>query len=79
MSGYRLPAPHGAWVDRDRPLQISFNGQMMQGLSGDTLASALLAQGIQLVGRSYKLHRPRGIFSCGVEEPTGILDIGSGA
>ena len=79
MSGYRLPAPHGAWVDRDRPLQISFNGQMVQGLSGDTLASALLAQGIQLVSRSYKLHRPRGIFSCGVEEPTGILDIGNGS
>jgi sarcosine oxidase, subunit alpha len=78
MSGYRLAAPHGAWIDRTQPLRFQFNGREVQGLAGDTVASALLAQGIVHVGRSFKLHRPRGIFSCGVEEPTGLLDIGLG-
>ena len=79
MSGYRLAAPHGAWLDRTRPLQLAFNGQPINGFAGDTVASALLAQGIGFIGRSFKLHRPRGIFSCGVEEPTGLVDIGEGA
>jgi sarcosine oxidase, subunit alpha len=78
MSGYRLAAPHGAWIDRTQPLRFQFNGREVQGFAGDTVASALLAQGIVHVGRSFKLHRPRGIFSCGVEEPTGLLDIGLG-
>ncbi len=79
MSGFRLPAPHGAWIDRTRSLRFHFNGRELQGFAGDTVASALLAQGLVHVGRSFKLHRPRGIFSCGVEEPTGLLDIGNGA
>jgi sarcosine oxidase subunit alpha len=79
MSGYRLPAPQGGWIDRRRSLEMRFNDQVIPGFAGDTLASALLAQGTMLVGRSVKLHRPRGIFSCGVEEPSGIVDIGSGA
>ncbi|MEI8031426.1 MAG: 2Fe-2S iron-sulfur cluster-binding protein [Comamonadaceae bacterium] len=79
MSGYRLPAPLGAWIDRSKPLSFAFNGQAVAGFAGDTLASAMLAQGIVQVGRSYKLHRPRGIFSCGVEEPSGLVDVGSGA
>ena len=78
MSGYRLPAPHGAWIDRSRPLRFQFNDREVTGFAGDTVASALLAQGLVHVGRSFKLHRPRGIFSCGVEEPTGLLDIGLG-
>ena len=78
MSGYRLPAPHGAWIDRNKPLRLQFNGREVHGFAGDTVASAMLAQGIKQVGRSFKLHRPRGIFSCGVEEPTGLLDIGLG-
>jgi len=78
MSGYRLPAPQGAWIDRDRGLRFQFNGRDVHGFAGDTVASALLAQGVMHVGRSFKLHRPRGIFSCGVEEPTGLLDIGLG-
>lgn len=76
MSGYRLPSPLGVWISRDRELKFSFNGHVIKGLAGDTVASALLAQGVQLVGRSYKLHRPRGIFSCGVEEPSGLIDVG---
>ena len=78
MSGRRLPAPFGTWIDRTRALRFTFNGREVQGFAGDTVASALLAQGIQHVGRSFKLHRPRGIFSCGVEEPSALLDIGTG-
>ncbi|WP_077034871.1 2Fe-2S iron-sulfur cluster-binding protein [Pelomonas sp. KK5] len=79
MSGYRLPVSPGAWIDRGKPLSFTFNGDAVSGFAGDTVASALLAQGIVHVGRSYKLHRPRGIFSAGIEEPTGLLDVGSGA
>ncbi len=79
MSGYRLPAPHGAWLDRSKPLRFQFNGQAFEGFAGDTVASALLAQGVMHVGRSFKLHRPRGIFSCGVEEACALLDVGHGA
>ncbi|TDP61242.1 2Fe-2S iron-sulfur cluster-binding protein [Roseateles toxinivorans] len=79
MSGYRLQAHPGAWIDRQRPLSFTFNGERVDGFAGDTVASALLGQGIVHVGRSYKLHRPRGIFTCGIEEPTGLLDVGSGA
>lgn len=79
MSGYRLPPPHGARIDRTRTLRFAFNGRSVEGFGGDTVASALLAQGITHIGRSFKLHRPRGVFSCGVEEPTGLLDIGTGA
>lgn len=79
MSGYRLPAPAGLWLQRDRPQHIVFNGRRVEALAGDSVASALLAAGITMIGRSYKLHRPRGVWACGVEEPTGLLDIGSGA
>jgi len=69
----------GTRIDRSRSLSFEFNGRRFSGYAGDTLASALLANGVQLVGRSFKLHRPRGIFSCGVEEPTGLVDVGEGA
>lgn len=78
MSGYRLATPHGVWIDRSQRVRFSFNGRLVEGFAGDTVASALLAQGLLHIGRSYKLHRPRGMFSCGVEEPTGLLDIGLG-
>jgi len=78
MSGSRLAAPLGSRLDRATPVAFEFNGVSMNGFAGDTLASALLANGVQLVGRSFKLHRPRGVFSCGVEEPTGLVDVGSG-
>ncbi len=79
MSGRRLPSPAGVRIDRSRGVSFTFNGRKYSGLQGDTLASALLANGVQLVGRSFKLHRPRGIYSCGIEEPTGLVDIGVGA
>ena len=79
MTASRLPAPAGIRVDRSQRLSFEFNGRALSGHPGDTLASALLANGVQLVGRSFKLHRPRGIFSCGIEEPTGLVDLGVGA
>jgi sarcosine oxidase, subunit alpha len=76
---HRLVAPAGAWIDRSRPLSFTFNGRAFSGFTGDTLASALLANGVCLLGRSFKLHRPRGVWSCGVEEPSAIVDVGEGA
>ena len=78
MSGYRLAAPAGAWIDRAQPLRFSFAGNEVQGFAGDTVASALLASGLVHVARSFKLHRPRGVFSCGLEEPSALLDVGLG-
>ncbi len=79
MASQRLAKPAGTWIDRSHPLSFTFNGRQLYGFRGDTLASALLANGVRLVGRSFKLHRPRGIWSCGVEEPSALVDIGRGA
>jgi sarcosine oxidase subunit alpha len=79
MASRRLAEPAGTWIDRSQPLSFTFNGRRLYGFRGDTLASALLANGVRLVGRSFKLHRPRGIWSCGVEEPSALVDIGHGA
>ena len=69
----------GGLIDRSNPLDFRFNGNPMQGFKGDTLASALLANGQKLVGRSFKYHRPRGIFSAGPEEPNALVQLRSGA
>ena len=69
----------GGRIERAQPLRFYFNGRAYQGYAGDTLASALLANGIKVVGRSFKLHRPRGIVGIGSEEPNAILQIGGGA
>src|SRR5579859_4746847 len=66
-------------IDRSRPISFNFNGRRYTGFAGDTLASALLANGVRLVGRSFKLHRPRGILSAGIEEPCALLTVGDGA
>src|SRR5882724_66570 len=79
MASQRLAEPAGTWIDRSHPLSFTFNGRQLYGFRGDTLASALLANGVRLVGRSFKLHRPRGIWSCGAEEPSALVDIGRGA
>src|SRR5947207_2869444 len=79
MASRRLPQPAGTWIDRSHPVSFTFNGRRLSGFRGDTLASALLANGVRLVGRSFKLHRPRGVWSCGVEEPSALVDIGQGA
>ncbi len=79
--GRRLPADRApaARIDRDRPLRFTFDGRDYRGYAGDTLASALLANGVDLVGRSFKYHRPRGVFSAGSEEPNAIVQVGTGA
>src|SRR5204863_32255 len=61
--------PEGGRIDRDQPISFSFDGRRLEGCGGDTLASALLANGVTLVGRSFKYHRPRGLMSAGIEEP----------
>ena len=78
MTASRLAASAGSRIDRSRRIHFEFNGRALSGYAGDTLASALLANDVQRVGRSFKLHRPRGIMSCGVEEPTGLVDVGRG-
>ncbi|MFJ1806947.1 MULTISPECIES: sarcosine oxidase subunit delta family protein [unclassified Streptomyces] len=65
----------GGRVDRAAPLTFTFDGTEYQGYRGDTLASALLANGIIQAGTSIKLGRPRGIFSAGVEEPNAVVQI----
>src|SRR4051812_22555136 len=66
-------------VDRVQPMRFTFDGRDLEGYEGDTLASALLANGIHLVGRSFKYHRPRGILSAGPEEPNALVQVGTGA
>ncbi|WP_112321482.1 sarcosine oxidase subunit alpha family protein [Oceanibium sediminis] len=73
----RLPGG-GLLIDRAKPLYITFNGRKLRAAEGDTLASALLANGQTLMGRSFKYHRPRGVVASGAEEPNALLTIGSG-
>jgi methylglutamate dehydrogenase subunit C len=69
----------GGLIDRARRLNATFDGVALSGFGGDTLASALLASGRRLVGRSFKYHRPRGIFSAGSEEPNALVELRTGA
>jgi len=69
----------GGIIDRNHPLSFTFDGRKMQGFKGDTLASALIANGIRIVGRSFKYHRPRGILGSGSEEPNALVELRSGA
>ena len=69
----------GGRIDRNKPINFMFNGQKYQGFEGDTLASALLANDVHLVGRSFKYHRPRGILTAGSEEPNALIQLGIGA
>jgi sarcosine oxidase subunit alpha len=68
----------GGQIDRDRPLAFRFDGRPYQGHAGDTLASALLAGGVRLFGRSFKYHRPRGLLSAGAEEPNALVELRTG-
>ena len=69
----------GGLVDRRRTLSFEFDGKRLNGYPGDTLASALVANGRRLVGRSFKYHRPRGIFTAGSEEPNALVQLRRGA
>jgi len=66
-------------LDPARPIGFTFDGRSYTGLAGDTLASALIANGVDLVGRSFKYHRPRGILSAGGEEPNALVELRTGA
>lgn len=68
----------GGLIDRNRLVQFEFDGQSYSGFHGDTLASALLANGVKIFGRSFKYHRPRGLFSSGVEEPNALVQVREG-
>ncbi len=71
--------PSGGFIDRSKTLSFTFEGRRYEGHPGDSVASALLANGVRLVGRSFKYHRPRGLLAAGVEEPNAILDLQLGA
>lgn len=73
----RLPV--GGVIDRSRTFNFHFDGREYEGHPGDTLASALLANGVSLVGRSFKYHRPRGIMTAGAEEPSALVQLETGA
>ncbi|MDB6100304.1 MAG: sarcosine oxidase, alpha subunit family, partial [Gammaproteobacteria bacterium] len=73
--GGRSRTAVGGRIDRTRALKFTFDGRPYTGFHGDTLASALLANGVHLVGRSFKYHRPRGIFSAGAEEPNALVGV----
>ncbi|MEX1057485.1 MAG: 2Fe-2S iron-sulfur cluster-binding protein, partial [Natronospirillum sp.] len=67
----------GGRIERAQPMTFRFNGQSYQGYQGDTLASALLANGVDLVARSFKYSRPRGIMAAGADEPNAIMQMGA--
>ena len=62
-------------INRDKKISFKFNGKSYFGYEGDNLASALIANGVHLVGRSFKYHRPRGFFGAGVDEPYAIVQL----
>ncbi len=68
----------GGRIDRQRPIRFVFERKPLLGFAGDTLASALLANGLTLAGRSFKYHRPRGFLAAGVEEPNALFTLGEG-
>jgi sarcosine oxidase subunit alpha len=77
MTGWRVPK--GGRIDRTRPLRFQWEGRNYSGFAGDTLASALLANGVSVIGRSFKYHRPRGLLAAGLEEPNAIIQLEHGA
>nr|WP_070959257.1 sarcosine oxidase subunit alpha family protein [Hyphomonas sp. Mor2] len=77
MTGFRLET--GGLIDRSSPVRFTFEGQKYTGFAGDSLASALMANGVSTIGRSFKYHRPRGILAAGLEEPNAIMQVGEGA
>ena len=74
----RFRTQTGGRIDREREIQFSFNGKTYTGVAGDTLCSALLANGVHLIGRSWKYHRPRGVITAGAEEPNAIFQMEKG-
>jgi len=79
MSTSRNRLAEGGRIDRAKTLAFTFNGRRYTGFEGDTLASALLANGVKILARSFKYHRPRGLYSAGVEEPNAVIQLETGA
>ncbi|MBT4933809.1 MAG: sarcosine oxidase subunit alpha family protein [Rhodospirillaceae bacterium] len=79
MSTSRNRLAEGGRIERTKTLAFTFNGRRYTGFKGDTLASALLANGVKALARSFKYHRPRGLYSAGVEEPNAVVQLENGA
>lgn len=73
----RLPAPMGLLIDRNQPLHFSFDGKAYQGFAGDSIASALLANGRFLLSRSFKYHRPRGPLTMAGQDANTLVQLPS--
>src|SRR3954468_5683296 len=71
----RLEAQRNEWIDRSRPLEFTFEGGACAGYAGDTIASALAASGVRVVGRSFKYHRPRGLLSCANHDVNAMMQV----
>src|SRR5260221_2157487 len=76
MTSFRLA--EGGLIDRATSLSFSFDGKGFTGHLGDTLASALIANGVHLMGRSFKYHRPRGVIAAGAAEPNALVELREG-
>ena len=76
MTSFRLK--EGGLIDRSTSLGFTFDGRRFGGHPGDTLASALMANGVRLMGRSFKYHRPRGVISAGASEPNALVELREG-
>jgi hypothetical protein len=76
-NNYRTTNSSGL-INKNKKINFTFNGITYQGYEGDTLASALIANGVHLVGRSFKYHRPRGFIGVGVEEPNAMVQLHEG-
>ena len=74
MSALNNKSPY---IINDQKISFTFDGKKYFGFKGDTIASALLRNNIRLIGRSFKYHRPRGIYTCGIEEPNALVQIPS--
>jgi sarcosine oxidase subunit alpha len=73
-----MRSEQGGRIDRNRIIGFTFDGKLYEGLAGDTLASALVANGVHLMGRSFKYHRPRGLLAMGSEEPNALVTLDAG-
>jgi len=71
----RLPQMHGELIDRQRTVEFSFEGRRCQGFHGDTISSALAANGVQIFGRSFKYHRPRGLLSAANHDVNALVQV----
>ncbi len=72
----RLPVPFGAWIDRTKPISFTFEGKKIEGFAGDTIASALLANGRTMISRSFKYHRPRSVLTMAGQDSNTLVQVG---